>query len=133
MTPKSGKAGGIVAPAEPVEALEADNAEPGQVSRAQADTTTPHKPPQSSNTVGTSEGKGGGGKSDSSKKVWIEIKLVDTDKKPVAGEAYKVTLPDGKVDSGTLDNEGFVRIEGIDPGTCKVTFPNLDGSSWKKQ
>ncbi len=118
MTPKSGKAGSIVAPAEPVEAKEADNAEPGQVSRAESEPVTPHKPPQ------TEEEK--------EQKTWIEIKLIDQDNEPVAGAAYKVTLPDGTTDSGILDHEGFVRIEGIDPGTCKVTFPDLDGTSWKK-
>ena len=65
------------------------------------------------------------------KKSWIEIELVDQDNKPVPGERYRVTLPDGAtLAEGTLDEKGFARVDGIDPGTCKVTFPNLDKSSW---
>ncbi|MCG2747201.1 MAG: type VI secretion system tip protein VgrG [Desulfobulbaceae bacterium] len=67
------------------------------------------------------------------KKSWIEIELVDEDGKPAPGEAYKVTLPDGEtVATGTLDEKGFARIDGIDPGNCKITFPNLDKDSWAK-
>jgi type VI secretion system secreted protein VgrG len=66
------------------------------------------------------------------KKSWIEIVLVDQDDKPVPGEAYRITLPDGTtLAEGTLDDKGFAREDGIDPGTCKVTFPNLDKESWE--
>lgn len=30
------------------------------------------------------------------------------------------------VGTGTLDSKGQARVDGIDPGTCRVTFPNLD-------
>ena len=33
---------------------------------------------------------------------------------------------------GTLDNNGFARVDGIDPGTCKITFPELDKDAWEK-
>ena len=47
------------------------------------------------------------------------------------GEKYEIKLPDGEtVDSGTLDGNGRARVEGIDPGQCEVTFPELDGDSW---
>jgi hypothetical protein len=40
-------------------------------------------------------------------------------------------LPDGQtLAEGTLDEKGFARVEGVDPGSCKVTFPNLDKSAW---
>ena len=54
------------------------------------------------------------------------------DKSQVAGERYKVTLPDGKIAEGTLDHKGFKRIEGIDPGTCKISCPKLDKEAWDK-
>ena len=61
---------------------------------------------------------------------WIEIQLVDEDNKPVPGEPYSVTLPDGSVADGTLDEKGFARIDHIDPGSCQITFPNLDKNAW---
>jgi hypothetical protein len=58
---------------------------------------------------------------------------VGEDKEPVPGKAYKITLPDGEtVAEGTLDDKGFARVEGIDPGTCKITFPELDKDAWEK-
>src|SRR5881227_2766391 len=64
---------------------------------------------------------------------WIEINLVDEEGQPVPGEPYVITLPDGStVADGTLDQKGFARVDGIDPGTCKVTFPNLDKEAWDK-
>jgi type VI secretion system secreted protein VgrG len=66
------------------------------------------------------------------KKHWIEIELLDEAGKPVAGEPYQVTLPDGTtVADGTLDEKGWARVDNIDPGTCKVTFPNLDKEAWE--
>ena len=48
------------------------------------------------------------------------------------GEEYQIILPDGStVASGTLDAKGKARVEGIDSGTCKVTFPNQDKSAWE--
>ena len=129
--PKSGKAGSAVAPAEPKEAEEADKANPGEMEKIKAEqrqTKTgkygstpikPHKP----TTADEDEGK---------KLSWIEIELVDKKNKPVSGETYRVTLPDGEtVVEGTLDEKGFARVDGIAPGSCKITFPNLEKQAWK--
>jgi hypothetical protein len=59
---------------------------------------------------------------------WIEIELVDDDGKPVADELYFVELPDGSSLTGRTDGEGRARVEGVDPGTAKVSFPDLDKS-----
>ena len=60
-------------------------------------------------------------------------KLVDEADQPVAGERYEVTMPDGSVAKGSLDGEGFARIDGIDPpGECQITWPDLDKDAWKK-
>ncbi len=64
------------------------------------------------------------------KTAWIELNLVDEDDKPLPGEQYQVTLPDGSVADGTLDEKGHARIENIDPGSCQITFPNLDKNAW---
>lgn len=65
------------------------------------------------------------------KKSWIAIKLVDENNFCVPGEAYRVTLPDGTNVEGDLDEKGYACVKGIDPGTCQVTFPELDKEAWK--
>jgi type VI secretion system secreted protein VgrG len=62
---------------------------------------------------------------------WIEIELVGEDDKPIPGARYRMTLPDGSVDEGTLDGKGFVRVVGFEPGSCEVTFPDLDQDAWE--
>ena len=58
-------------------------------------------------------------------KNWIEIKLVDENNQPIAGEKYRITLPDGRVEEGNLDGNGVARFDSIDPGNCKIAFPEL--------
>jgi hypothetical protein len=128
-SPKSGKAGSAIEPAEPKAPEEADKANPGEVEQVKAQqrqTQTgkyasvqvkPHKPPED----------------DEEKKSWIEIELLDEEDKPVPGERYRITLPDGKtVAEGTLDENGFARVEGIDSGQAKIEFPDLDESCWNE-
>ncbi len=57
---------------------------------------------------------------------FIEIVLVDDDHKPVAGERYHIELADGRTIDGSLDDDGSAMIDQIDPGSCKVSFPDLD-------
>jgi len=66
------------------------------------------------------------------KKHWIEIALVDDNGNPIAGQGYQIRLPNGTVLTGSLDSRGLARVEGIDPGTCKVTFPELDQRAWNR-
>ena len=56
---------------------------------------------------------------------------MDEDNKPVSGERYIITLPDETAAGGTLDEKGFARVDGIEPGTCKITFPDLDKEAWE--
>src|SRR6185436_18559403 len=63
---------------------------------------------------------------------FVEVELVDDAGKPVTGERVRVTLPDGKTISERSTNEkGLVRIDNIDPGSCKITFPDLDDKAWE--
>ena len=129
-SPKSGNAGQAVSPAEPATPFEADKADPGEMTKVKAreqETQTgkygspsiePHRAPQ------TAEER-------REKKSWIEIELVDKKGKPVPGEEYRITLPDGKVWPGTLNEKGLARVEGIEPGMCKITFPRLEKQAWK--
>lgn len=64
------------------------------------------------------------------KKSWIEIELVDEEGNPCPGERYRIKLPDGSVDTGTLDEKGKARVI-CDPGTAEVTFPDLDKDAWE--
>jgi hypothetical protein len=130
-SPKKGKAGAAVPPAEPRQAEEADQANPGAVEKLKveqraaragkyhAQSMKPHRPPQ------TEEGK-------ATKDSWIEIELVDEKDKPVPGERYRIILPDETVAEGTLDENGFARVEGIEPGTCKILLPDLEKDVWKR-
>ena len=131
-SPKSGTAGSAVTPVDPDPAVAADDATPGAVEQIQASAAQtkagqfgsvkvkPYKPP----TSAADKAK---------KKSWIEIVLVDEEKQPVPGEPYQITLPDGEtVAEGTTDEKGFARVDGMEPGTCKITFPNRDQDAWKK-
>jgi type VI secretion system secreted protein VgrG len=127
-SPKSGTAGSAVSPAAPDPALDADDAIAGALDQTQANPATAKAGTLDSVQVAPAKPY----KPDPLKKSWIEIKLIDEKKNPVPGEPYSVTLPDSTVASGTLDDKGFARIDGIDPGTCQITFPQRDGAAWKK-
>lgn len=62
---------------------------------------------------------------------WIEIALVDDREQPVAGERWRVVLPNGVVREGTLDGAGRARLDDIPHGQCKVSFPALDADLWQ--
>lgn len=61
---------------------------------------------------------------------WIEIELIDQQGRPVPGRAYEITLPDGTIARGLLDEFGRARRDGIPGGMCKVTFPKIHGPEW---
>lgn len=63
---------------------------------------------------------------------WVEIEMVDEADEPVAGERYRVECADGSIVEGTLDQNGFARVEGIEPGTCRIRFPRLDTEAWER-
>ena len=130
MNPKSGTAGNAVDPTAPATPEEADLADPGQMAEFKAEQKQTHT------------GKYGSEKSKPFKPAdaedeeaeegsWIEVELVGEDDRPVPGEKYRIELSDGRVDEGTLDNKGFVRLAGIPPGDCKISFPNLDKDAWE--
>jgi len=136
----SGSAGSAVSPLSPTDPAVADDATPGQNDRPTATPgtvastsaanvsaiiTPPKSPASDAPTHDPNDPE------NKTKKSWIEIQLNDEDGNPVPGEPYKITLPDGStIADGTLDDKGFARVDNIDPGTCQVTFPNLDKEAW---
>jgi hypothetical protein len=64
-------------------------------------------------------------------KNWVELELLDENGQPVSNARYLLCLPDGSERTGTLGNDGRAREEGIDPGICRVTFPDYDAAEWE--
>jgi len=146
MGKKSGNAGRPVPPAAPDRPDDADVADPGKVAEIKAEQqetksgkygsekVKPFKPPQAGGVAtATGEQTAEQLKEEEKRTSWIEIELVDEEDEPIPGEKYEVTLPDGSVAQGTLDEKGFARVEGFETGDkpCKVCFPNLDKDAWK--
>jgi type VI secretion system secreted protein VgrG len=126
----SGPGASPVPPTAPKKAEIADNANPGSLSESYKTQRAALSPVEQASLSAPWHNP----KSDENKekKSWIEIVLEDEAGKPVPGEAYRITLPDGTtLAEGTLDEKGFARVDNIDPGTCKVTFPNLDKEAWE--
>jgi hypothetical protein len=67
------------------------------------------------------------------KKTFVAIQLLtdEAEPKPVPFKRYRIELPDASVREGQLDQNGAAQINDIDPGTCKVSFPDFDGADWK--
>jgi len=134
----AGSPGQLVPPTAPAEAEIADKADPGSKeptykNQRQA-AVAGLAPAAAAAAAAAAEAPSHDSASEENKekKSWIEIEMIDEQDKPVAGEKYRITLPDGTtIDEGTLDEKGCARVENIDPGSCKITFPNLDQDAWE--
>jgi hypothetical protein len=63
----------------------------------------------------------------------VVIELVDVDNNPVPFEPYRIKLPDGRVETRTLDRYGRDRITGIrEAGQCLVCFHRRDAATWAR-
>ncbi|MEZ4297449.1 MAG: hypothetical protein R3B70_20975 [Polyangiaceae bacterium] len=62
------------------------------------------------------------------KRSWVEIELLDEDGRRVPA-ALVLTLPDGTKLRPSFN--GFLRLDDIDPGTCDIEFPEIDGREWR--
>ncbi|HRH41119.1 MAG TPA: hypothetical protein PKY82_05700 [Pyrinomonadaceae bacterium] len=65
------------------------------------------------------------------KKAWIEIILVDAEGKPMPNVKYRITPPSGAPVEGRLNEHGQAGLYQIEPGNCKITFPDLDKDAWE--
>jgi hypothetical protein len=61
---------------------------------------------------------------------WIEIELQKEDGSPAANERYWMEFPDGSIREGVLDSNGVARIEGVNPGECKISFVEVNPNKW---
>lgn len=131
MNPKDGTARSPVSPVTPDAAEDADVADPGEVAEIKKEQTEKKEGKYGSTPATPFKPASEDEEDEEEEKSWIEIEFVDEDDNPVPGEKYEITLPDDRVASGTLDADGFARVEGIPPGNCKITFPDLDKDAWE--
>ncbi|MBL4631329.1 MAG: hypothetical protein JKY14_09290 [Paraglaciecola sp.] len=133
MKVRKGKLVTVVEPSKPEEAFEADNAKPGKVAEAKAKQVESKQGKYGSTVISAHKSLKDQTEEEKEENTsWIEIELLDEDDAPVPGKKYEIELPDGKVAKGTLDGDGFARVDGIKPGQCKVCFPDLDTEVWDK-
>lgn len=65
-------------------------------------------------------------------RTWIAVTLLDLDGRPVPWARYRVAPTQGQVREGRLDQRGEVRLDGLSPGSCQVTFPDLNADDWER-
>jgi len=119
-----------VSPAPPRAAEVADNADPGGTDETYRDQRAALSP--ADRAAKDAPWHNPASEENQQKKHWIEIELRDDRGHAVPGERYRITLPDGTtLAEGTLDEKGRARVDGIDPGTCQVTFPDLHKTTWR--
>lgn len=128
---KDGKAGSIVAPTAPTAPHDADEADPVEVAQAKARELKDPKTKYGAQQVQKRKHEKTE-QTETAETTWIEIKLNDKDGQPVPGEAFEVwSSADEPVATGTLDEHGFARVEGLEPGSYQITFPRYDKRAWK--
>lgn len=80
-------------------------------------------------------GGGGGGSAQAAEemegKEKLEIELLDEDGNPASFQKYEVELPDGSIRKGVLGRDGKALILGVEPGDCKVMFPDINEDEWE--
>ena len=134
---KSGTAGTADAPTDPKVALEALDDKPGDVSDTSANPAqTQSKSWDSTKVDGETpadgSAPGSSSSSDSSPNSWVGVEVKDANGKPLPNEPYQVKLSDGSITSGTTDEKGRARVEGVKKGQCEIRLPNRHNSEWKK-
>ena len=142
--PTPGIPGMLVPPSPPGKALEADKAKAGSEVRYSASGMPPSPSPAPAPAAAAppapppppADAPRHDPDSEENKKKphFIALELKDDEGKPVAGEPYEIILPDGStVASGTTDEQGKARVDGIDPGQCRIRFPQRDQTGVKRQ
>ena len=55
-------------------------------------------------------------------KDWVELEIKGADDNPLANKKFKLFLPNGEVREGTLDSNGYAKVEKIPPGKLKISI-----------
>jgi uncharacterized Zn-binding protein involved in type VI secretion len=53
---------------------------------------------------------------------YVEIQLNDEDNNPIGNAQYQIALSTGEIRTGTLDGNGFARVNNVPPGKCNFCF-----------
>ncbi|ALM52436.1 type VI secretion system Vgr family protein [Halomonas huangheensis] len=61
--------------------------------------------------------------------LWLEFEHLDGDLQPIPHTPYRAVLSDNTVREGTLDDQGFARLENVPPGRAEVRY--LDQPSFQ--
>lgn len=62
---------------------------------------------------------------------WVEVAVTGADGEALPYQKVQVTDASGVTRVAFSDGTGIARIEGMAPGSCRVTLPDLDQSSWE--
>lgn len=128
MGKKSGTSVSAESPEAPDEAQEPDVADPGDAAKIEAEQAKTEKLKPGSTTLERSSGSEESEQKDSH---WVGIKLKDDQGNPVAGEPFKLKLPDGTIVEGKLNDEGRAEVRGVPEGKSQVCFPKIDKDQWR--
>lgn len=63
----------------------------------------------------------------------IEVSLVDEQDRAIVEEPVELVDPAGTPRSRHTDGQGLVRFDGLEPGTCELRFPRMDGREWTRR
>lgn len=61
---------------------------------------------------------------------WVEIHFQNESGEPISGQRYRLELPDKSVREGLVPKGGVLRLDGIDPGSCRLSMVELDAADW---
>jgi type VI secretion system secreted protein VgrG len=57
----------------------------------------------------------------------VSAKFSSPSGKPaLAGLSFELKLPDGSTKKGSIGADGSMSVSGVDPGKCKLSFPDVD-------
>jgi len=128
---KSGKECTAKVPEAPEKALEANTADLGKVSEANANPSEQEKGQFGSTEVKSTGPPETPEETSAEETHWIGIELKDEEGNPIPNEPFMLRFPDGTIYEGNLDDEGKFILKGLAPGDYEVCFPEIDKDQWR--